>query len=606
MVETHNLIDISSGITPMWFSASDKRENITLLVPIYQRLFVWEEEQIGQLLRDLYDAFKKAPEAPYYIGAITVHIPANQGHWVLVDGQQRMTVLALLGACLRRPNSERGNGQDDLWENFLLIRQGPPRLRYFARDADRKSLEAILDGGATAVNHVANPNMRRFIEVFNRFKREHQNELTAFSRFVYEKATAMVSILPESYGVNELNLYFEKMNAAGKQLEAHEILKVRYFANFAARWNAVADGGRTFIQGAAEKRNGEAESARPATKPATLKELLSLGGLASPKSQNQRIAPDPSRLVMSFPIFLLHVLHITNSSCMNHDPATWNPKNLLTTFDKARRDNGNFAKAFVEKMEQYREWLDRWIIHIEDGAPKSPYGAGNDGSNNNRDDREIVDACSEPLWQFQSMLYVSSDPQQRWVLDAYETYNTGDKKVPETDDGLLAVLKLQDNQRHPLPENCPADWTYGQIDRYWFWKLDYILWERRECKEASANLITDNDERAAVDQYVFRQNRSIEHLYPQNPKDGNALTTEELHSFGNLVMISAAFNSQQGNDDLPTKFGRLRSQIQKKTLESIKLLHMFNEVGGKDTDWKPKLAEEHAKKMVKLMREYYK
>ena len=80
-----------------------------------------------------------------------------------------------------------------------------------------------------------------------------------------------------------------------------------------------------------------------------------------------------------------------------------------------------------------------------------------------------------------------------------------------------------------------------------------------------------------------------------------------LHSFGNLVMISAGFNSQQGNDDLPTKFGRLRSQIQKKTLESIKLLHMFNEfneAGGKDTDWL-ELATKHAEEMVKLLKEDY-
>ena len=50
-------------------------ENKLLNIPIYQRLFVWEEEQINLLLQDLEETFKNSPrisiEIYYnYIGKI--------------------------------------------------------------------------------------------------------------------------------------------------------------------------------------------------------------------------------------------------------------------------------------------------------------------------------------------------------------------------------------------------------------------------------------------------------------------------------------------------------------------------------------------------------
>ena len=65
-----------------------------LYIPIYQRLFVWEEEQIDLLLDDLKKA--SANNSPYYIGIITV--VEKDGKWDIVDGQQRLTFLSLFGA----------------------------------------------------------------------------------------------------------------------------------------------------------------------------------------------------------------------------------------------------------------------------------------------------------------------------------------------------------------------------------------------------------------------------------------------------------------------------------------------------------------------------
>ena len=511
-----NFAEKNSGITPSSFSTGWLKD-IELLVPLYQRLFVWEEEQIIQFLEDLQRAFRENRGKPYYIGTVTVYRRLNEPiTWELVDGQQRLTMLTLVGGC---------SADKSLWHPFLFKDSGAKaRLQYFARPDDQEDLRKIVKDGCAA-NQVANPNMKRFVGLFGRLS-EKADFMRDFSKFVYEKVTALVAFLPESYGLNDLNLYYEKMNSEGKQLEAHEILKGRYLGKYSTRWNAVAKLSEPYPP------KNEIEVADVEL---TLELFLNSSDdpeKYGPEPPTAAITPDPSRLVMSFPVFLLHCVAICFPDNVEENiPGFLEPKHLLSTFKVVKeRWEGKrrelFADAFVREMESYRKWMDKWIIHIDDERPVSPYYAG-----------EYELAYAKGLWQFQSMLHVSGGEQQKWVLDAY----LGSRSNELSDVEFLAMLKRQDRNRHPLnigDKDCPSDFSYGEIDRYWFWKLDYILWETR------ISLPFVDKAQKAVDSYTFRRNRSIEHLHPQTsdapwePKD--------LHSFGNLAMISASFNSQQG------------------------------------------------------------
>lgn len=72
-------------------------------VPDYQREYVWQSEQVEQLLTDIYGELngadpEKAPE--YFIGSIVV-CPGKDGVFDLIDGQQRMTTLFLTLCAIR-------------------------------------------------------------------------------------------------------------------------------------------------------------------------------------------------------------------------------------------------------------------------------------------------------------------------------------------------------------------------------------------------------------------------------------------------------------------------------------------------------------------------
>ena len=75
-------------------------------IPLYQRLFEWGEDQIIQLLDDLYSSYKRDKESAYYIGMLTVK--RTESSIELVDGQQRFTAMILLGIHFK-------------WNDFLYL-----------------------------------------------------------------------------------------------------------------------------------------------------------------------------------------------------------------------------------------------------------------------------------------------------------------------------------------------------------------------------------------------------------------------------------------------------------------------------------------------------
>ena len=104
-------IKATSCKTPESIAKSSTRYSI----PMYQRLFEWRKEAVRGLMLDLYNNYKKEGGASrYYIGMITSTSKND-----LVDGQQRFSVLMLLGVKFRSYcHDDRVKAG---WESFLMI-----------------------------------------------------------------------------------------------------------------------------------------------------------------------------------------------------------------------------------------------------------------------------------------------------------------------------------------------------------------------------------------------------------------------------------------------------------------------------------------------------
>lgn len=75
----------------------------TYEVPIYQRNYAWEEDEITALIQDVYDAYLKSKNGGsknnYYIGTLVSYHKGDQVYEV-IDGQQRLTTIYLVLSAL--------------------------------------------------------------------------------------------------------------------------------------------------------------------------------------------------------------------------------------------------------------------------------------------------------------------------------------------------------------------------------------------------------------------------------------------------------------------------------------------------------------------------
>lgn len=565
---------------------------IKFSVPLYQRLFAWKEHEVKKLLDDLKEAFERNQEKPYYLGMFTC---IHQGtHYDLIDGQQRMTVLTLLAVAFK---------EHEGWNNFL---HGGERLNFTARTEDKEYLQAKATDRETAY---ANKGMEQALETTAKFLKENYSNpeaRSAFVDYVFNHLTFFISELPNDYLKNpsSLNKYFETMNSQGKALEQHEILKVQLMRGQEGQerltriWNCVSAMDRPAIS----KKENESKDEYRARYADTIN--LCRQGRFDEALDKCRNFADSSSLVttidtipatrhssdsqqreneedsiLTFPEFLLLVLDITTNKEGADD--FYRTDKLLDRFDKGL--SGTDIQTFYNNLLLYRLLLDYYVIRREFLQGQGSYTLIHVEEGNREETAKLL--------QFQSMLYVSSNAYYNW-LRPFLIYV---KEQPRKSVDMLEELKRLDNKMHP---NVPsADMmVYKQVDRYWFWRLDYCLWEHRD-------KIFNKEEGKIVEKYVFRRNRSIEHLHPQDETHNEKWDVASINSFGNLAMISQSFNSTQSNDHIQVKIARIHEQIANKALQSIKMYKMCIDAEFKYEKWNKELAEKHESEMIKLLEE---
>jgi uncharacterized protein with ParB-like and HNH nuclease domain len=67
-------------------------------IPDYQRPFAWEESNFQDLIDDLISANGRGQ---YFLGTLVLHKKSEKNTYDVVDGQQRLTSLLILIACIR-------------------------------------------------------------------------------------------------------------------------------------------------------------------------------------------------------------------------------------------------------------------------------------------------------------------------------------------------------------------------------------------------------------------------------------------------------------------------------------------------------------------------
>lgn len=578
------------------------KENLFYTIPIYQRLFEWDTENIVTLLEDLIKEYDHTGgQGDYYIGMLT-----STKNNELVDGQQRFTVLMLLGCVLQKYYDE--------WSGFL-INENKPRLDFTSRPLDNTHLRFLMEGKADECRSYKNSKMQNGYKQVKIFMEEKvpEEKRCSFASYIFHHLCFFISDLPEEYSPRDLNKYFERMNTTGRNLEQHEILKVKLLSNleedvdkYMLLWNKLADVDTLLIRERKDENLDEIKRQALKSDIAAIfsgnfingmnddshDETISIGEMpaSGSKPKNDRELIKDSHCALSFPYLLLQVLYRKlggKIKCAVSD--FFKPNNLLSIFEEYLPFSGNDVnkeeiKDFMERLLRARLALDICFIR------PTEYGYSLDM--NLPEDNVAL----KNLLMLQSMMYVSSSNYTNyrwfnWLMNVVEK-----EGIPSAEEFYKTLLfEIDRDFKVPSYEEL----SYKGDNRYWFWRLDFYIWQHRDelFEKGSA-------ERRIADNYIFRRNRSIEHIAPQTPQSQSALQWTDSEddarlrdSFGNLVMISQGLNSSLSNESYEVKAAHVQSYTngsKSGSIESLKLLVAYKDY---PNGWSRDTIEKHGREM---------
>lgn len=585
--------------------------SILYKIPIYQRNYAWERDEIYALIKDVFDSMK-SDKSVYYIGTLVTY-KRDDNIFEVIDGQQRLTTIYIILKALGQCNTS----------NKLTILN---RLTYSARKVSAATIEKMPEFGDETDRGIVN-GFRYAMETIREVVGEMQADLDAFMLYFLHKVHIIHYRVPKDV---DLNHYFEVMNSRGEQLEKHEIVKAKLseqlimdndaMGKFGRIWEACSDMS-FYIQQKLPEVSVFGESMKsfdintfdkfPSSSSSSgKKSIQSLLNAPVKKIEKKEEDDDNDRFqpIIDFPNFLLIVLKITrlrNEGDFNPLSFTLDDKELIKEFEKVIL-TPKFVKDFAYNLLLAKYFLDNYIIHHTKGverANEKPWKLQYYYKEGNRaaypkdlygDDK----SKQEEVVQLLSMFEVTFTPKQRKnylfyclyylfedrhpnnyaeflhnlankyffdiYLDASKLNDINQPKPNSFDETILKNAEINvDLARYCRDFNSIYPVGSSNIPLYVFNYTDYKLWEKyadelrgEKKKKGSKERIEFFEELGCNDFeldsfnnfYFSRTRKSLEHYYPQaKAGDKMPISIHDINCFGNFAMIGSDANSSGSN-----------------------------------------------------------
>ena len=604
MKDLNNILEECS-INDIYFSNRGAR--VLYKIPIYQRNYAWEREEIYALIKDVYDSLDKSV---YYIGTLVTY-KREENIFEVIDGQQRLTTIYIILKAL---------GIDNISNT----------LTYSARKVSAATIEQMPKFGDENDKGILN-GFNYAKEALKEIIGDKKTDMDEFKYFFLNNVHVIHYRVPKDV---DLNHYFEVMNSRGEQLEKHEIVKAKLseqlngdddaMEKFSRIWEACSDMSFYIQQKLPEKEVFDTTmddfiiesfddfpdsnvSSSSSSGMITISELLN-SPMKKVDEDDEIDNNDHFQPIIDFPNFLLIVLKITrlwNEDDFDPLSFTLDDKELIKEFEKVNL-TPEFVKDFAYNLLLAKYFLDNYIIHHangEDRAIENPwklqyyYKRGNKAAYL-KDLYEGNKAQQNEVIQLLSMFEVAFTPKQRKNYLFYCLYHLFEdcdlnnfveflRKLADKYffDVYLDSSKLNDiNQPKPNSfdetilnggelnvelEDVERDFnsiypvgSYN-IPLYVFNYTDYKLWKKyaeelrgNKEKKGSRNRIdffralgcSDFDLEPFKNFYFSRTRKSLEHYYPQaKAGDYMPIKSQDINCFGNFAMIGSDANSSGSN-----------------------------------------------------------
>ena len=595
----------------------------TYAIPLYQRNFAWTYDEIEQLLNDVADAFQENRDN-YYIGTLIVN--KENDIFKIIDGQQRTTALNLIALALKH--------------EFGFDRLKAVNLTFPARKKSNENIQKLFTKQKISEDD-ENELTRGYGHAKDALKKvleERQLNPQSFVDYLFENVIIFRSILPEDL---DLNLYFERFNSRGEQLEAHEILKAQMMSKFgedqemaqkfARIWDACAEFDKPVINAftkKAKKKHDDAE--REKIFPLkwikgnnyqnsfllNIDEFLSqievqstnkkslLSSIENKESTTVRIISDTNeaekyRTIINFETFLYFVYYITFGNVSPSD-IQLDDKKLLETFENVTSVNTNLEDVtlFIRNLLKLKFIFDNLIVRMSqetnnrrqenDWFLQKVYR--NDYNNKTGGDlfvqyyfdKNSFEKFNDDILMLQSMFAVTftANRDSRWLYEVLQFLFNHIEELNQTEFGARFKNFLEKMAvRYAEERLFTEDKSIKKYGEIPVYAFNFVDYVLWKNRE---ELKKDYD--IEFKDFKFAYRRSIEHWFPQHPNSDERverIDDQFLHSFGNLCIITDSQNSKFGNLVPSAKYKQWEGIFDRQSLK----LQMMADITVKNDKW---------------------
>lgn len=600
------------------------------VVPIYQRNYAWGEDQITQLLQDIYDASKNE-DSNYFIGSLVVLLRTD-GIFEVIDGQQRLTTLHLickkLGILKHSHLSYDSRPEVEDFFNDLFASRAYDEFLEDCLKRDTRKIYHLVDALEILESAGLHTHAGYDDDTVVSLKSMDDEVKNRMAEYLNNNVILVRTILPDD---TDVAAYFEIMNNRGEQLQEHEIVKALMMKSldeeqrlvFASIWDACSQMNVPIQRSLSSLRNNydypifgaEYNSLHEEFIPLyrqhdskedflSMDEILSEGNIGHRDNKELPEEIDYNS-IMDFPNFLMLVFKTYDNNCQ------LNANYLHEIYDNNQSIN---SMDFVGRLLKYRTFFDRFVVKTtgpEDDEEsihwimKKPY-KDKQGSlrfrnsfsmaNDEPDENEAENDVQKRIVKQLSMLQVTfrNKKYKNWLFDYLKflcenniDYISAGMIIKFLDEWMLSFY----NQLLEKNTTESDGWAFESLGvdtpHFLFNFIDYLYWVE-SCNPRAENHISYIEE---VKDFDFRYYNSVEHHLPQSYENIDQVNIDNI---GNLCLISRSGNSSL-NDKAPKEKAHISQGL------SPKRRIMYTITQNNDGIWDRKRIEEHCEDIKDLL-----
>lgn len=204
---------------------------LTFVIPVYQRNYVWKIEDCEKLFDDVLECIQT--DRKHYFGNLVYYEDERDpftgyARYVLIDGQQRITSTMLLIAAIRDEESDESIRRS-LTASYLTNQGAAENFRVKLKqvETDRSVYEAIIEERIGDINKssVIYRNYNKFRNLVKNAKSEHSQTSESLLNGILNLHIIAIDLESNKESSESPQVIFESINATGEPLATADLLR---------------------------------------------------------------------------------------------------------------------------------------------------------------------------------------------------------------------------------------------------------------------------------------------------------------------------------------------------------------------------------------------